>query len=635
MTDHVHPQHTDGLPRPEYPRPQMVREHWLNLNGTWQFEIDHGDSGIERGVHERELASQILVPFAPESEASGVEHPDFLTAVWYRREVTIPAEWAGQRALLHFGAVDHDATVWVNGTEVARHRGGFSPFTADLGGVVEAGQRAVIVVRARDTRDEPQARGKQSIAYANAACNYTRTTGIWQTVWLEPVPPVHLRRPRITPDVAGSSFDVVAPLSANRAGYILRVVLTDDAGEVASATTRADLDLAPRVHLAVPADRVSLWAVGQGHLYGVEISVLDASGTVVDRVESYAGLRSVSIDGTALHLNGEPVFQRLVLDQGYWPSSLMTAPSDEALVRDIELSLAAGFNGARLHQKVFEERFLYHADRLGYLVWGEFGDWGISGYGPRRDHQQPTASFITQWTEVLERDYSHPSIIGWCPLNETWQRLHDRITVLDDVTRGMWLATKLADPTRPVLDASGYSHRVAETDVWDSHNYEQDPEAFAEQMAGLAQGAPYANEHDGDQISRPYNGQPYFVSEFGGIWWNPEAAAAAVSGTERTESWGYGQRVSDEEEFQTRFEGLTGVLLGDPLMFGYCYTQLTDVFQEQNGIYRFDRSEKLDVGRVRAAQVRPAAIETAAVKPDAVETDAVETDAVETDAPVR
>ncbi|MGC0141718.1 glycoside hydrolase family 2 protein [Pseudactinotalea sp. Z1732] len=600
--------HTSAVPRPEYPRPQMVRSDWLNLNGTWQFEVDPGDSGLERGLVDAELSGAITVPFAPESELSGVANTDFMEAVWYRRTVTIPAGWSGQRVLLHFGAVDHDATVWVNGTQVARHRGGFSSFTADLHGVAEPGQEATIVVRARDRRHIPQARGKQATKYANSECHYTRTTGIWQTVWLEPVPQVHLRRPRITPDVAASAFRVVAPLSANRRGMTVRAVVSDADGEVVATQVRADLDLAPALHLPVPPDRVRLWQVGEGFCYDVRLELLDEAGTVLDAIDSYAGLRSVSIDGNQVRLNGEVVFQRLVLDQGYYPDGLMTAPSDAALVEDIELSLAAGFNGARLHQKVFEERFLYHADRRGYLLWGEFADWGCSAQGHRSDHQRPDASYITQWTEVLKRDYNHPAIIGWCPLNETWQVLHDEITVLDDVTRGMFLATKATDPTRPVIDASGYSHRVAETDVYDSHSYEQDPAAFAEQQAGLATGDPFVNTHDGQTISLPYAGQPYFVSEYGGIWWNPDEAAEA-DGTDRTESWGYGQRVADEEEFHVRFAGLTDVLLDDPNMFGYCYTQLTDVFQEQNGIYRFDRSVKLDVDRVRRVQQRVAAAE--------------------------
>ena len=604
-----------ALPRPEYPRPQVVRDRWLNLNGTWGFEVDAGDSGLERGLRERELTGTITVPFAPESELSGVENTDFLEAVWYRREVTIPADWsdvAGDdtHVLLHFGAVDHDATVWVDGTEVVRHRGGFSPFTADLFGVAAPGDTVTVVVRARDPRDARQARGKQATWYASTHCQYTRTTGIWQTVWTEPVPGVHLRRPRVTPHVASSAFDVVLPLSANRAGHTVTATLTDADGVAATAGARADVDLAPSLRVVVPEDRVRLWAPGDPHLYGLRVELHDAAGELVDAVDSYAGLRSVAIDGRAVTINGRAVFQRLVLDQGYWPESLMTAPTDAALVRDIELGLEAGFNGARLHQKVFEERFLFHADRLGYLVWGEFGDWGVSGQGAVGHNQQPTASFTTQWLEVLERDHSHPSIVGWCPLNETHQNLHDRLTVLDDVTRGMFLATKLADPSRPVIDASGYAHRVLETDIWDSHSYEQDPAAFARDMAGLAEGRPWENRRDdGAAMSLPYRGQPYFVSEYGGIWWNPEAAAAA--GNDTAESWGYGQRVADEEEFHSRFRGLTEVLLGDPLMFGYCYTQLTDVFQEQNGIYRFDRTEKLDVARVRDVQLQVAAVEHA------------------------
>ncbi|WP_052863344.1 glycoside hydrolase family 2 protein [Streptomyces niger] len=595
-------------PRPEYPRPQFVRERWQCLNGEWEFEIDRSDSGLERGMPGRTLNHAITVPFCPESALSGINDTDFLEAVWYRRTITIPAAWAGDRVLLHFQAVDHDTTVWVNGVEVARHRGGFTPFTADLDGVVSAGQEAVVVVRARDTRHGPQARGKQATWYANSHCHYTRTTGIWQTVWLEPVPrAAHLRRPRITPDLAGGAFHIEMPLSSNPPGHTVRATLSDGEGEVTRAEARADLDLCPRLTLPVPPKRQRSWSPADPHLYQLRLELLDEHGHTVDTARSYAGLRSIAMRGKQVLLNGEPLFQRLVLDQGYYPDGLMTAPSDEALVRDIELALNAGFNGARLHQKVFEERFLYHADRLGYLVWGEFGDWGCET-GVRDDNQQPGASYAAQWVEAVERDYSHPSLIGWCPLNETYQRLHDRITQLDDVTWSMFLATKAADSTRPVIDASGYAHRVPHTDIYDSHCYEQDPQAFAKLMSGLAEDRPYINAGpDGSQWSVPYRGQPYFCSEFGGIWWDPQAEAE--SGEQPETSWGYGLRPRTEEEFHDRFGGLVAVLLDDPNMFGYCYTQLTDVFQERNGVYRFDRTEKLDVTRLREAQQRPAAIE--------------------------
>jgi beta-galactosidase/beta-glucuronidase len=588
-----------SVPRSEYPRPQFRRDDWRCLNGTWGFAIDRADTGLERGLVERELGDEIVVPFCPESALSGIGDTDFLEAVWYRRTVTIPADWAGRRVLLHFQAVDYDATVWADGVEVGRHRGGFTPFSCDLG--ARTGE-ITIVIRARDSRHGPQARGKQSTRYEKYGCLYTRTTGIWQSVWLEPVPEVHLRRPRITPHVGAGVIAVTAPVSANRPGHQLRVTLRDDAGPVTTATVRADLDLAPQLFLPVPEDRRRLWSPEDPFLYDVRLELLDGSGAVVDAADSYTGLRSVAIDGQAVTVNGRRIFQRLVLDQGYYPDGVMTAPDDAALIADIELAKAAGFNGARLHQKVFEERFLYHADRLGYLVWGEFGDWGCN-VGPAGDNQQPGATYVAQWLEAVERDYSHPSIIGWCPLNETHQLLHDRTTVLDDVTRAMFLATKAADPSRPVLDTSGYSHRVPETDVYDSHDYEQDPATFGAQMAGLADGAPYTNTGPQDtRWSTDYRGQPYFCSEFGGIWWRSKP-------DDDGESWGYGERPGTIEEFYSRFEGLTAALLDDPRMFGYCYTQLTDVHQEQNGIYAFDRSSKFSLDRIRAAQTRPAAYE--------------------------
>jgi len=374
------------------------------------------------------------------------------------------------------------------------------------------------------------------------------------------------------------------------------------------------MDFSAMSELHIPADRRRLWQPNDPFLYDLAFELRGAGGELLDAAASYAGLRSVALDGKKVLLNGRPVFQRLVLDQGYYPDGIQTASTDAALVQDIELSLQAGFNGARLHQKVFEERFLYHADRLGYLVWGEFPDWGVGGYGPDTDHQRHTASYITEWLEVLERDYSHPAIVGWCPLNETWQTISDHITDLDVVTRGMFLATKAMDTTRPVLDTSGYSHRVLETDVYDSHDYDQNPPTFAERHAGLAQDNPYLNHPDTHRLpdrfkdkrhwSLPYQGQPYFVSEFGGIWWNPNLKPGE-------ESWGYGDRVTSLDEFYARFEGLFNALLQDVNMFAYCYTQLTDVYQEQNGIYTFDRKPKFDMDKIRAVQQQQAAIEAA------------------------
>ncbi|MDQ3814295.1 MAG: beta-galactosidase [Armatimonadota bacterium] len=594
------------IPRPEYPRPQFVRPDWLCLNGEWQFEIDRGDSGLERGLLERDLKQTIIVPFCPESVLSGIHDTDFLNAVWYRRMVTIPAEWAGCQVLLRFQACDYDTTVWIKTSsgsciEVRRHRGGFTPFNCNLEGVAAPGDTITIIVRARDSHLPPQPRGKQSQRYHNHGCFYTRTTGIWQTVWLEPVPHCHLRRPRLTPDVAEGTIRLEQPISANHPGLQLRATLRDKQGIVSTACLPADRTLTPQLDLKIPQGRRHLWSPRDPHLYDIEIELLNANGSVLDRATSYAGLRGITIDGKAIKINGEVIFQRLVLDQGYYPDGIMTAPNDEALKHDIELALDAGFNGARLHQKVFEERFLYHADRLGYLCWGEFPDWGCRAIGPESSYLNHGITFAAQWLEALKRDYSHPCIIAWCPLNETYQEITDQIVELDDAARAMYLATKAMDTTRPVLDASGYSHRVPETDIYDCHDYEQDPTKFRDNHAGLAEGKPFINSGRDRPWSLTYRGQPFFVSEFGGIWWE--------SNRTEEDSWGYGERPRTIEEFYARFEGLCDVLLDNPHMFGYCYTQLTDVYQEQNGIYTFDRRPKFDIERIRRIQQRPAAIE--------------------------
>ena len=630
----------EKIPRPEYPRPQFMRRAWLCLNGRWQFEIDGDDSGALRGLKDAELSREIVVPFCPESQLSGVGETGFMDAVWYRRTARIPDEWVGKRLLIHFQAVDYDATVWVDGKEVIRHRGGWTPFTADLGHVQSRGEERTIVVRARDLRFTNQPRGKQSDRLENYGVVYTRTTGIWQTVWLEPVPDTYMLRPRITPNISTGEFHVEFGLRGPRRDLSIRAHLSDGTKELSAANSAADLDFSPRLAIPIESRDRRTWRPDDPFLYQLSFELIDHDGNVVDALQSYAGLRSLVISGKAVLLNGEPLFQRLVLDQGYYPDGVLTAPSDEALVRDIELSRAAGFNGARLHQKVFEERFLFHCDRLGYIVWGEFGDWaGHADLVDQHPDRQFTAAWVSQWLEVVERDYSHPSIVGWCPLNETSQTLTDGITGLDDMTRAMFLAAKAIDQTRPVLDASGFAHRVPESDIYDSHDYEQDAMRFAASMAGLAEGRPptdldlevLANtidvetwarvlpgvDFDGDPKTRfealskifpatpwsiPYGGQPYFCSEFGGIWWDSNSASDQSS-------WGYGVRPASIDEFYSRFEGLVVTLLANPEMFGYCYTQLTDVHQEKNGIYRFDRSAKFAIDRIKSAQSRPAAIE--------------------------
>ena len=334
------------IPRSEYPRPQFVRSDWLCLNGQWQFEIDQADSGLDRGLLTHELNDTITVPFCPESSLSGVENRDYLNAVWYRRTITIPEQWNDRRILLHFQAVDYDTTVWVNGVEVGRHRGGFTPFSCDLHGVAEAGEEMTIVVRARDDHRPPQPRGKQSQRFGPYGAIYVRTTGIWQTVWLEPVPDYALKRPRITPDVTNSMFRIAQPCTAIKPGLRLNVTLKDDVGDIVTVERAVGQDFVTQFDLPVPDERRRLWSIDDPFLYDLSIRLLDGDGSVIDQASSYAGLRSVTVEGKAITINGNAVFQRLVLDQGYYPDGIMTAPSDEALQRDIELAQAAGFNGA-------------------------------------------------------------------------------------------------------------------------------------------------------------------------------------------------------------------------------------------------------------------------------------------------
>ncbi len=558
------------------------------MNGQWDFAIDQGVSGLARGLAKEDVAFErtIQVPFCPESSLSGVQNKDFMACVWYRRRVQIEKACLDGRVLLHFGAADYETHVFVNGCEAGAHRGGYSSFGFDITDKLHEGENTLTVQCIDDLRGSRQPRGKQSAEYFSHNCDYTRTTGIWQSVWLEFVPETYMQGLRVTADMYGR---VNLQVKVNGSGAAsLRACLRFRGEEVAEDTTPANAG-SNQLQLRVPKEKLRLWDVGQPNLYDLELTLEDAAGRVQDRVSSYVGLRSVELKDGAICLNGRPVFQRLVLDQGFYPDGIYTAPSDEKLRGDIELSMSLGFNGARLHQKVFEERFLYWADRLGYLVWGEQASWGL-------DHSRPEAlyHFLPEWLEVVERDINHPSIVGWCPFNETWDvdgRKQD-----DEVLRSVYLATKAMDPTRPVIDTSGNFH--VQTDVYDVHDYEQDVELYQARYGALEPG----QVHETFPKRQKHEGQPFFVSEFGGAWWAPG----------RSDGWGYGQAPKSEEEFAQRFEGLTAALLDSPAVCAYCYTQLTNIEQEQNGLVNYDRSPKFAPAiyeRIYRANTRRAAIE--------------------------
>lgn len=565
------------IPRSEHPDPQFQRKDWLNLNGEWDFEFDFGNSGLRAGVLEKdEWSRKINVPFCPESKLSGIEYTDFIAAVWYRKSVTVTEAQLEGRVLIHFGAVDYETYLYVNGEEAGYHKGGYTSFTFDITEFLTAGENIIAVNARDDVRDPLVPRGKQSELYNSHGCDYTRTTGIWQTVWLEFVPKAYVKSFKLFPDTVNATLGVSAVVEGEgafkaKAFYDGRLVGSFE--KTAAGFVSGDIKLS----------ETHLWEVGCGRLYDLKITF------GADEISSYFGLRDIRIDGYKVLINGKSVFQRLVLDQGFYADGIYTAPSDEALEKDIRLSLAVGFNGARLHQKVFEPRFLYHCDRLGYIVWGEFGNWGL-------DYSRDGAleAMLPQWCESVARDFNHPAIVGWCPFNETWDR--DGRKQNDELLRIVYRVTKQLDETRPCIDTSGNFH--VETDISDVHDYEQKVEIFKGNYDRLmTEGVLF--EHFPDR--QEYDGKkPAFVSEYGGIQWSLGS---------RGDAWGYGNAPKSEQEFIDRYKGLTDALLDNERMFGFCYTQLYDIEQEQNGLYYYDRSPKFDPELFRRINSRKAAIE--------------------------
>ncbi len=589
------------VPRPEYPRPQFRREAWTNLNGEWRFAFDDGDVGRAEGWQnvagpEGSLFDRaITVPYCYQSRLSGIGETDFHDVVWYARTFEhSPGD--DECLLLHFGAVDYRATVWVNGAHVASHEGGHTPFSADVTFALREGEN-VLVVRAEDpSTDATIPRGKQYWKEESEGIFYTRTTGIWQTVWLEPVNRRRVGSLRLTPDVDEASVDVEAAVEGFEPGMTLRLVVLFDADEVlddrvtvTSPVVRRRLPLirageAPDTPHLSRWPSAKLWSPEEPNLYDLRLELLDAYGDTLDVVESYFGVRKVGARGGRVYLNNRPLYQRLVLDQGYFPGGILTAPSDDDLRRDVELAKEMGFNGARKHQKVEDPRWLYWADTLGFLVWGEMANsYQYSDDSVRR--------ITSEWQEAVRRDFNHPSIVAWVPMNESWgvpslatepaQREH--LLALYHLTRSL-------DGTRPVVSNDGWEHAL--TDLCNIHDY-RDAEALARtyvtpesSVTAAPVGRPiYARGH-------AYRGEPILVTEFGGI---------AFAGEEG--GWGY-STVSDAEDFLARYEAMISALLACDPVQGFCYTQLTDVEQEVNGLLTFDRRPKANLEKVRAITAR-------------------------------
>jgi beta-galactosidase/beta-glucuronidase len=585
------------VPRPEYPRPQFRRRDWTNLNGVWRFAFDDADVGLAEGwqnpasLENSPFEREITVPYCYQADLSGIGETGFHDVVWYARTFERPPLGEDGRLILHFGAVDYRATVWVNGSFVLSHEGGHTPFSSDVTSALQEGGN-LLVVRAEDpSRDAAIPRGKQYWKERSEGIFYTRTTGVWQTVWLEPVNRRRVASLRLTPDVDETSLDVEALIEGFEAGLSLRLVVgfegegvLDDKVAVTSPVVRRRLPLirageAPDTPHLSRWPGAKLWSPEEPNLYDLRLELLDAECETLDVIDSYFGVRKVEARDGEVFLNNRPYYQRLVLDQGYFPGGILTAPTDDDLRQDIELAKGMGFNGARKHQKVEDPRWLYWADTLGFLVWGEMAN----AYQYSEDYVR---RITAEWQEAVRRDYNHPSVVAWVPMNESWgvpnigtdpaQREH--LLALYHLTRSL-------DGTRPVVSNDGWEH--AKTDLCNIHDY-RDAQALAETYATPEFAVAAAPA--GRRIYAPgyaYRGEPILVTEFGGI---------AFAGEEG--GWGY-STVANPEDFLRRYGAMIDALLSSDPVRGFCYTQLTDVEQEVNGLLTYDRKPKADVEKIR------------------------------------
>lgn len=579
-----------------YPRPQLVRAEWLSLDGPWDFALDPEASW--QLPAQVAWDRQIIVPFAPETGASGVADTSFFRACWYRRSFDAPQRQPGERLVLHFGAVDYAATVWLNGQLAARHEGGFTPFSVDISDcLIEGGPQTVVVRAEDDPHDLAKPRGKQDWLLEPHAIWYPRTTGIWQTVWLERLPATAISAVRWTPNLTSWEIQLDAETDGlRREGLRLRVMLHVGSLLLADDTYRVIAGEVHR-HIALSDPGIDdyrnelLWSPQQPTLIRATLQLWAGRGQLIDEVHSYTALRQVGLQGDRFLLNGRPYRLRLVLDQGYWPESGLTAPDDAALRRDVELAKSMGFNGVRKHQKIEDPRYLYYADLLGLLVWEEMP----SAY---RFTGASVGRLAQEWRAAIERDYSHPCIVAWVPFNESWgvpdlpENREQRHYV-----QALYHLTRTLDPTRPVIGNDGWES-VA-TDIIGIHDYDNDPQEIAQRYRSEEViGRLFTRERPGGRLltidGQPYSGQPIMLTEFGGIAYSADEEA----------TWGY-SRSADAQAFGQQYAELLSVVRSLKLLAGFCYTQFADTYQESNGLLYADRTPKIPLEDIYTATRGP------------------------------
>ena len=578
----------------DYPRPQFVRRDWINLNGTWDFDFDDDNRGETESWYEGlNTEKEICVPFTYETKKSGIHDERVHNFVWYGRTFRAEKEkLPGKKLFLHFEGSDFLTKLWINGQFAGMHEGGYSRFSFDITGLVKDGEN-LVVVKAEDSLDPQQPRGKQRWISDNFGCWYVQTTGIWKTVWMEYVPEISLKSVKITPDLPKGrlelEYTVDCSKGLDRSGLEVEAVVSFD-GKFITKTmtavrknpTRAFVDLE-----AAEADNpwgIRAWTPAEPQLYDISFRTI-YEGAVQDEVGSYFGMRDIRIDGSNILLNGAPLYQRLILDQGYWEDSHLTPPHEEALIEDIDKIQALGYNGLRKHQKTEDERFLYWCDVKGMLVWSEAPAAYV--YSDRA-----VELFTREWLDMVKQNYNHPSIITWTPLNESWGVSQIKTNRQQQhFSEAIYHLTKSVDSYRPVIVNDGWEHTVS--DIITLHDYEESGEVFKKRYTEFKDEILTGEVYHSTSKSAfangfSYRGQPVIISEFGGI--------AFDSGKE---GWGYGNKVNTKEDFLKRFEAITTAIKELPYVCGYCYTQVTDVQQEINGLMDIRRNFKVEPEKIK------------------------------------
>ena len=582
--------------RKDYPRPQFVRTDWYNLNGMWDFAFDDENRGeTDHWETNFPVQTQIRVPFSYETKLSGIQDENIHEAVWYRRTIDVEEDrLKSNKVLLHFEGSDYLTKVMVNGQAAGVHIGGYTRFSLDITDLVHAG-RNTLTVKAEDRPDPQQPRGKQRWETHNFGCWYVQTTGIWKTVWMEYVPKNSIAGTKMTPDLKNGRLEIEVDVDSESCGpdltlkteiYFGDILVNRMEMPVLTGQLKTEMNV---YSTAVDEWGIKKWSPAHPELYDITFS-LYRKGELCDTISSYFGMREIRIDKSNILLNGEPIYQRLILDQAYWQDSHLTPPSEEALIEDIDKIAALGYNGLRIHQKVEDERFLYWCDMKGMLVWCESPSTYLFS-------DKAVQRFTQQWMEIVKQNYNHPSIITWTPFNESWgiqQVKTDRSQ--QHFTEAIYHLTKAMDKNRPVIVNDGWEHTVS--DILTLHEYEENGEKLYDRYSNFTDKILSAEVyHSGFRSALAegyaYKGQPIIISEYGGIAFDNEASG-----------WGYGRKMTTKEDFVKRFDDITTSIKRLPFICGYCYTQVTDVQQEVNGLMDINRNYKVDPQAIKEINER-------------------------------